>query len=172
MYELLDDSTSRSWHDIISRQKGAALQEQTHSAWDHFVAQQVLPAFQEIKSVNGQVDGTTFDIQQAPSGERWVRLTWMVAPSASLLAMFPPSMRTAEPKTVLICTIVCDEHSAQTNAWCETRIPDKDGGLTPSSRVFREALGDYRHEAITKDTIMKSFVASYQRHVLGSEPSW
>jgi hypothetical protein len=81
-------------------------------------------------------------------------------------------MRTAEPsKTVLIYTITSDERSAQTNAWCETRIPDKVGGLTPSSRVFREALGNYRHEDITKDTIMNSFLASYQRHVLGSEPS-
>jgi hypothetical protein len=158
---------------MISRRKGAALQEQTNSAWDDFVAQQVLPAFQEIKSIDEQIDGTTFDIQQAPSGERWVRLTWMVAPSASVLALLPPSMRTAEPaKTVLIYTITGDERSAQTNAWCETRIPDEAGGLTPSSRVFREALGDYRHEDITKDTIMDSFLASYQRHVLGSEPNW
>jgi hypothetical protein len=149
------------------------LQEQIHSAWDDFVAQQVLPAFQEIKSTNERVDGTTFDIQQAPSGERWVRLTWMVAPSASVLALLPPSMRTAEPpKTVLIYTIAGDERSAQANAWCETRIPDKAGDPTPGSRVFREALGDYRHEDITKDMIMDSFLASYQRHVLGSEPNW
>jgi hypothetical protein len=149
------------------------LQEQAHDAWDRFVAQQVLPAFQEIQFMNEQLDGTTFDIQQAPSGERWVRLTWMVAPSASLLALLPPSMRTAGPaKTVLIYTISGDEGSAQTNAWCETRVPDEAGGLNPSSRVFREALGDYRRDDITKDTIMNRFLASYQRHVLGSEPNW
>jgi hypothetical protein len=149
------------------------LQERTHSAWDHFVARQVLPAFQEIKSINEQVDGTTFDIQQAPPGERWVRLTWMAAPSASVLALLPPSMRTAEPpKTVLIYTITGDEHSAPANAWCETRVPGEADGLTPSSRVFREALGDYRQEDITKDTIMNSFLANYQWHVLGSEPNW
>jgi hypothetical protein len=158
---------------MISRRKGIAVQEQTRSAWNHFVAQQVLPAFQEIKSMNEKVDGTTFGIQQAPSSERWVRLTWMVAPSASVLALLPPSMRTAEPpKTVLIYTIIGDECSSETNAWCETRIPDEAAGLAPSSRVFREALGDYRHDDITKDTITNSFLANYQRHVLGSEPNW
>ncbi len=149
------------------------MQEQTHGAWDHFVAQRVLPAFQEIKSIHEQYDGTNLDIQQAPSGERWVRLTWMVAPSPSMLALLPPSMRTAEPPTtVLIYTITGDERSAQTKAWCETRIPDKAGGPASSSRVFREALGDYRQEDITKDTIINSFLASYQRHVLGSAPNW
>jgi hypothetical protein len=97
----------------------------------------------------------------------------MVAPSASLLALLPPSMRTAEPPTtVLIYTITGDEDPAQTNAWCETWIPDKAGGPASGGRVFREALGDYRHEDITKDTIINRLVASYQRHVLGSEPNW
>jgi hypothetical protein len=147
------------------------LQGQTQRAWDLFVAQTVLPAFQEIKSANAQVDGTTYDIQQAPPGERWVRLTWMVAPSASVVALLPPSMRTIEPpRTVLSYTVAGDD--ASTRAWCETRIPDEAGRLNPSSPVFREELGDYHHRSITKDRIMDSLTANWQRHVVGSEPTW
>jgi hypothetical protein len=167
----------KDWKDTLSgffRAKGVPPedrdpQEQAQSAWDHFVTHQVLPAFQAIKSIYEQYDGTTVDIQQAPAGERWVRLTWMVAPSASTLALLPPGMRTAPPpQTVLTYTIIGDEPSAQTKAWCETRIPNKAGDLTPSSRVFREALGDYRRKDLTKDTIISNFVANYQRYVLGS----
>ena len=98
----------------------------------------------------------------------------MVAPSASVLALLPPNMRTAEPpRTVLIYAVTAgDEHSAQTIAWCETHVPDKAGGPSSGDRVFREALGDYRDKDITKDTIINSFMASYQRHVLGSDPNW
>jgi hypothetical protein len=143
--------------------------EQAQSAWNHFVTRSVLPVFQEIKSIFERYDGTTVDIQQAPAGERWVRLTWMVAPDKSTLAHLPPSVVSAHPprtSTVLIYTIMGDEPSTQTTAWCETRIPNKAGDLTPSSRAFREALGDYRRKDVTKDTIRSNFLANYQRHVL------
>ncbi len=167
----------KDWKDKLRgflRAKGqqpedTAKQKQTQSAWDHFVTHQVLPAFQEIKSIYERYDGTTVDIQQAPVGERRVRLTWMVAPSASLLAVIEPHARTAPPpRTVLTYTIISDEQSVQTKVWCETHIPNKADHLTNSSRVFREALGDYRHKDLTKDTILSNFLANYQRHVLSS----
>lgn len=159
----------KDWKDKLGgffRAKGVppedtATQERAQSAWDHFVTHQVLPTFQEIKSIFERNDGTTVDIQQAPAGERWVRLTWMVAPSPSMLAMLPPSVRTVEPpRRVLTYTISGDEQSTKTKAWCEIRIPNKAG-----DRVFREAVGDYRGTDVTKDTIRKHFLAKYQRHL-------
>jgi hypothetical protein len=159
----------KDWKDKLDgffRAKGVppedtTTQEQAQSAWDHFVTHQVLPTFQEIKSIFERNDGTTVDIQQAPAGERWVRLIWMVAPSPSMLAALPPSMRTAEPpRTVLTYTIMSDESSTQTKAWCEIRIPNKAG-----DRVFREAVGDYCRKNVTNDTIRKNFLANYQRHL-------
>ena len=167
----------KDWKDKLGgffRAKGqrpedTAMQKQVQSTWNHFVTHQVLPAFQEIKSIYERHDGTTVDIQQAPAGEQWVRLTWMVAPSASMLAVLEPRARTAPPpRTVLTYTIIGDKQFVQTKAWCETRIPNKADGLTDSSRVFREALGDYRRKDLTKDTIQSNFLANYQRHVLGS----
>jgi DNA-binding transcriptional MerR regulator len=102
----------------------------------------------------------------------WYRTQIATAVPDEAMSTAPGAGTSEPPETVLIYTSTGDERSAQTNAWCETRIPDKVGGPTSGSRVFREALGDYRQEDITKDTIINSFLASYQRHVLGSEPNW
>jgi tetratricopeptide (TPR) repeat protein len=148
-----------------------ATPEQAQIAWEQFVTDQVLPAFHDIKAIFERHDGTTADVQQSRAGERWVRLTWMVAPSPSMLASLPPSARPASPpppRTVLIFTIKGDVPLAMTTAWCETRIPTQSGDLADRSHVFLERLGDYRRKEVTKDTIQEKFLENYQRHILGS----
>ena len=132
------------------------MREPAQSAWGHFVAHQVLPAFHEIKSGHERLDGTSIDIRQASEPERWVSLTWKVAPSASVLAMLPPSMRTTEPPRTVLTYVIGD---GSDHAWSETRVPGK--------AVARETLGDYRRAGLTTETIINDFVTGYQRNVLG-----
>jgi len=149
-------------------QENTVTQEQAQNAWDHFVTHQVLPAFQELKSLGEQFDGTTYDIQQAPAGERWVRLTWIVAPSSDVLAFGLSHRQTIDlpdVHIVLTYTMLSDKQSAQTTAWCETRIPNKAGDLTESNQVFLEVLGDYRSKNLTKKIIQRSINENHQRYV-------
>jgi hypothetical protein len=142
---------------------------QAQSAWEHFAMRQILPAFQEIKSTFERNDGTAVTIQQATMGEHWVRLTWSVAPSPSLIASLPPSVRRpGSPRIVLTYGITADVPSGDTRAWSETRIPNPTGSAPESMRIFREELGDYRRKDLTKDAIRANFLANYQRHVLGA----
>jgi hypothetical protein len=139
-------------------------------AWERLVTSQILPAFQAIKTQYERFDGTTVEIQRAAPGETaetvddWVRLTWLVAPSASVLAALPPHLRSpVTPRTVLTYTITRAGQPGDTRVWAETAIPDSG---TP--RVFREEVGDYSRGDITKDRILQHFLSSYQRHVLSA----
>jgi tetratricopeptide (TPR) repeat protein len=167
----------KGWKDKLSgffRAKGQQPEEtitpeQAQIAWDRFVTDQVLPAFQDMKpSIPAYAEGTTYDIQQAPAGERWVRLTWIVAPSSDVLAA-TLSRRTIElPQAhiVLTYTILSNRQSAQTTAWCEIRIPNKRDDPAGGYHVVLEVLGDYRSQGLTSKTILGHFVESYRRYVL------
>src|SRR5262245_46601059 len=132
--------------------------------WEHFVTDVVIPAFKEIKAELESQDGTSGTIEPAINGEHWVRLTWAVAPSPSLIARFPPSAKgPVSPTIVLAYTVGSDVPSGGRGAWSETRVPRRDA--PDGMNVFREELGDYRN--LTKDAIKSSFLANYRQHVLG-----
>lgn len=163
-----------NWKDTLGgseqQPEDTVTPEQAQSAWEHFVTHVVLPTFEEFHSTPARIPylaGTTYDIQQAPAGERWVRLTWTVRPSPHLVAQMAKFMRDPgpppPPQTVLTFTIMDDEHPTKTTAWCEARIPADAGDQTSRERVFREVLGDYRGNSVTKDAILQMFVEMDQR---------
>jgi tetratricopeptide (TPR) repeat protein len=168
----------KGWKDKLSgffRAKGLQPEEtitpeQAQIAWDRFVTHQVLPAFQDIKSSTpAYAEGTTYDIQQAPVGERWVRLTWIVAPSSDVLAatLSRQTIELPEAHIVLTYTILSDGQSAQTTAWCEIRVPNKRGDLAEGYHVVLEVVGDYRSKGLTQETILGHFLESWRRYALG-----
>lgn len=137
------------------------------SAWEQLVGSQIIPALEEIKSTFEAQDGTSVAIEQAATGENWVRLTWSVAPSPSLMASLPPSMRKpVSARGVLTYTVASDVPSGDRRTWSDTRVPSARLDAPESMLLFREELGDYG--SLTKDVIKTNLLACYQRHVLGA----
>jgi hypothetical protein len=130
---------------------------EAQNAWEDFVTRAVIPTFQELKSIPlpGYVDGISMVIEQATTGEHWVRLTESVVPSPRMIASLPPSVRNsmppASPSIILTYTVTADVSSGDTRAWSETHAPD----APESKRFVREELGDYR--SLTRDAIKANY---------------